>query len=124
MSIMEDRVAEALAYAPTTSVRSNKGNSPETRFEVVILGEDEVVIDSAWPDLDAARQQAEHCALHIQARAAIEAMRQPTEAMVKEGDDAMNWDSSDTNGSWFVRYLEGDAAKSWSAMIDAALKDE
>lgn len=36
-------------------------------------------------------------------------------------DDAMEWDSSDANGSWFVHYSDGDSAKSWRAMIDEAL---
>lgn len=56
------------------------------------------------------------------ARAAIEAMREPTEKMIAEGDSAMDWDSSDATGQWYVHYHDGDAAKSWQAMIDEALK--
>ena len=55
------------------------------------------------------------------AEAVMVAMRTPTDSMIEAGDDAMDWDSSDTNGSYFVHYHDGDAAKSWEAMIDTAL---
>jgi hypothetical protein len=62
--------------------------------------------------------------LTVIARAAIAAMKEPTPEMVKAGDDALEWDSSDVNGSLFVRYNEGDAGeKSWPAMISAALEE-
>lgn len=57
------------------------------------------------------------------ARAAVAAMRKPTKEMIGAGDDAMEWDSSDSSGSWFVRYSDGDSANSWEAMIDALLKE-
>ena len=56
--------------------------------------------------------------------AAIAAMQEPTEGMVCEGDDAMDWDFSDAIGRYFVHYHQGDAAKSWRAMIDEALREE
>ena len=67
------------------------------------------------------------------ARSAIAAMRDPTEAMVGAGDGvhqaiggviiqtALKWDSDDRSGHWFVRFSYGDSAKSWRAMIDAAI---
>jgi hypothetical protein len=56
------------------------------------------------------------------ARAAIEAMREPTEAMEEAGEDLVEWDSDDCSGASFALYREGDAAKFYTAMIDAALK--
>lgn len=47
---------------------------------------------------------------------------EPTKEMVEAGDEAMDWDSSDTNGRWYVHYSDGDAAKSWAAMLAAAPK--
>lgn len=47
---------------------------------------------------------------------------EPTKEMIEEGDGALEWDSSDATGHWFVRYHPGDAAKSWGAMLAAAPK--
>lgn len=55
------------------------------------------------------------------AKAAIEAMREPTEEMIEAIDDSFDWDSSDTNGSWFIKSADPKAA--WIAGIDAVLKD-
>lgn len=48
-----------------------------------------------------------------QARAAIEAMREPTEAMVSDGDHSNGW----------YRVGEEEAVLCWHAMIDAALSN-
>lgn len=56
-------------------------------------------------------------------RAVLRAMREPSPEMIEAGDAAMNWDSSDTTGSWFVNYCDGDAAMSWQAMIDHLLSE-
>jgi len=53
----------------------------------------------------------------------ISALREPTDDMIQAGDDAMDWDSSDVNCSYYVHYRDGDAAKSWRAMIDYVLKE-
>ena len=48
-------------------------------------------------------------------------MREPTEEMIEAIDDSFDWDSSDTNGSWFIKSADPKAA--WIAGIDAVLKD-
>jgi hypothetical protein len=57
----------------------------------------------------------------VWARAAIEAMREPTEAMQADGRDALlpyvNRTAKPVPDQWFL------ARESYSAMIDAALKD-
>lgn len=55
------------------------------------------------------------------ARTAIEAALEPTEAMISAGTDSFDWDSSDVNGSWFIR--GADAGDCWRAMMKAALTD-
>lgn len=57
-----------------------------------------------------------------QARAAIEAMRKPTEGMVKRGGDALDitWGFPDPHGD----VARGQAKDCHNAMIDAALGDE
>lgn len=57
-------------------------------------------------------------AARAKARAAIEAMREPTEAMVKAG--TIGWDPMDGSG---VRPVF-DPTKPYEAMIDAALNDK
>jgi len=57
------------------------------------------------------------------ASAAIAALREPTEAMVSAGDDAVERDSDDRSGSWFYRYHDNDAKSVWLAMVDAAVKN-
>lgn len=54
------------------------------------------------------------------ARAAIEAMREPTEAMVAHADDQMPSEGIADGGGIETRHR--DAEDIWSAMIDAALK--
>lgn len=56
------------------------------------------------------------------ARAAIEAMREPTEAMISAGEatrtDCLDWSPEPGEG------LDGfDPRPAWQAMVDAALKD-
>lgn len=62
------------------------------------------------------------CRAERQARTAIEAMREPTEAMAAAGEEKVEWDSDDRSGGWFPRYRDGDASMIFSAMIDEALK--
>ena len=52
------------------------------------------------------------------ARAAIEAMREPTDAMEAAGDDTFVYYTHSTS------LLDGDATVCWRAMIDAALKEQ
>ena len=47
--------------------------------------------------------------------------KEPTPEMIEAGDGAIDWDSSDVNGSWYVHYSDGDARKSWEAMIEVAV---
>lgn len=54
------------------------------------------------------------------ARAAIEAMREPTEAMCKAGN-ALTLVSGTMSGCWSDHHPEPEYA--WGAMIDAALKE-
>ena len=56
------------------------------------------------------------------ARAILAAMREPTKEMIKEGEESLDWTSSDISGSWYVRYHDGDSEVVWQAMIDEALK--
>jgi hypothetical protein len=51
------------------------------------------------------------------ARAAIEAMREPTKAMIRETYGLHEFDNDDMGVS------KKDAAKNWKMMIDAALKE-
>lgn len=62
----------------------------------------------------------------IRARAAIAAMREPTEAMTEQGSEAVDPDND--NGIWDIEhngpYLTVEGAKTmFQAMIDEALKD-
>ncbi len=56
------------------------------------------------------------------ARAAIEAMRTPTEAMVKEGLEEGRWEISLGVGGEHAVMFESAPRTMWEAMIDRALK--
>jgi hypothetical protein len=86
MNEMVERVARAIA-AKSAAVR------PGDRLE----------IDECWQDYA------------LEARAAIEAMREPSEWMVSMGDIAM----ADGRGG----YNDGTSRPVWQDMIDAALRD-
>jgi|JI10StandDraft_1071094.scaffolds.fasta_scaffold417910_1 hypothetical protein len=57
-----------------------------------------------------------------EARAAIEAMRTPTEAMVKEGLEEGRWEISLGVGGEHAVMFESAPRTMWEAMIDRALK--
>lgn len=49
--------------------------------------------------------------------------KEPTEEMIEAGDEAMDWDSDDSTGNYYVRYHDGDSLKSYRAMLAAIPKD-
>lgn len=67
-----------------------------------------------WDALDKTERDCQRAA----ARAAIEAMRAPTSAMVEAGD------ACEGPAAGFESYGPKHADDVWAAMIDAALKDE
>lgn len=54
-------------------------------------------------------------------RTTLKAIREPTDALVKAGDGAVELDSDDSSGKFFYRYHDGDAADVWDNMIAEAL---
>ena len=67
-------------------------------------------IANAWPDRDIPHENAA-----AMARAAIAAIREPTQKMVEDGRDAISYREGET-----YTQLIRDA---WDSMIDAALKE-
>ena len=100
---------------------------PESVVERMARAAFESEFGSKWPPADlgtewGSRLQGSVTSLVTMMRAALAAIREPTDAMKKAGDDAMDWESSDTTGQYYANYADGDCAKSWAAMIDEALR--
>lgn len=90
---MVERVARAMYEAAAQDLQS--------KYAIEL---DEMV-DCPW------EYQPERDHWYHYARAAITAMREPTEAML------------DVGGDWYVEHPREDALEKWQAMIDAALAD-
>jgi hypothetical protein len=111
MSEMVERVARAIADATIPIVRKNKGRDDGRIFEVVYIlngpiSDDTVKIAGAFADKGEAEHFRDELERRFVGRAAIEAMREPTEGM--------------------MRAVYGPECKDeyiYRAMIDAALKD-
>ena len=99
MNEMVERVARSIAR--------------EVRLKVIAInGEREWL--TLFPEATEDNQDA-NWRNHIpQAKAAIEAMRKPTEGMVEAGQDCDGYTPHDRNAS---------CGRHWHAMIDAALRD-
>ena len=108
MEVQLSEMLERATKAAMQSVKEQLGGKP-------IPGVPEQI--DSW----AARGDMNSLDFGLIASAVIEAMRDPTEAMVKAGDDAIDQTSDDASGSWYFQFYDGDSAKSWAAMIDAAL---
>lgn len=120
MNEMLERVAKAIRDTPQVFWRVNKG--VDLPNEVVRYGtgdEPEIVVMAACLRYSDVAGLAEEMRTRLCAKAAIEAMRTPTEAMRYAAYDAWDWGPGSS--------LDGrdvDAKRCWTTMIDVALKEE
>lgn len=80
-SEMVVRVGTAINHAPTYGVRRNKMHPAGTRYE--IFDEEDILVIETYDDRETAEIRAESMNDEARARAAIEAMRTPTPAILK-----------------------------------------
>lgn len=113
MNEMVERVSKALRTAPKVFYRDNW--QVDLRHEVCRYGvgsEPEIVVMGACLQYSDVESIENECRFYLMARAAIEAMRMPTEGMTTaiHSTHRPGWDVS-----WRTV---------WTTMIDVALKDE
>ncbi len=116
MSEMVERVARALKTVPGVHGRTNKMRSDGLIYEIgyVPEGKQDFLVLRAMPSVDGYGDAVNELQSQLQAKAAIAAMREPTEAMIEGGWNCLEVDWRDMR--------QHDLRHLFRAMIDEALK--
>jgi len=86
MNDMVDRVTASIMAVPELRGRTNKSRADGKIYEIIYLSEEdgEPVVAGAFDDYCRSCEAVDGIKCEMQARAAIKAMREPTEAMVAD----------------------------------------
>lgn len=122
MSEMIERVSDAIEAVPSLWVRDNRWGKRGYEVGYVegdVISDESIVILGSFPTSEEASAFAAHWTRLKRASAAIEAMREPTEAMADAGYCAS---AEAIRSNMLGEVPRSPPVEAWRAMIDVALE--